>query len=115
MSTGFGMFFAPMMRIPWSWAMIAILAGAVLLSLPLIHSTQLEPRDGVVFMRRSRAFLWILLGLLALRLALHDYVGRLISPFQTAAVFYLLAFGMIVRWRMNMYRKYTAVAGPNRA
>jgi membrane protein CcdC involved in cytochrome C biogenesis len=30
---------------------------------------------------------------------------------QTAAVFYLLAFGVIVRWRLNMYRKYTAIAG----
>lgn len=51
-------------------------------------------------------FLAILLGLLGLRLALRDYIGHLISPLQTAAVFFLLAFGMIVRWRSDMYRQY---------
>lgn len=106
MSTGFGMFFAPMMRVPWSWAIAAFVAGAVLLSWPLIHSTRLEARDGVVYVQRSRAFLFILLGLLAIRLALHDYIGHVISPLQTAAVFYLLAFGMIVRWRLSMYRNF---------
>ena len=51
-----------------------------------------------------------LCGLLGVRLLLHDYVGHLISPVQTAAVFYLLAFGMIVRWRADMYRQYRRLA-----
>jgi len=106
MSTGFGMFFAPMVRIPWSWAVTAFIAGALVLSWPLIRSTRLEIRDGVVYVQRSRVFLAILLGLLAIRLALHDYIGHIISPLQTAAVFYLLAFGMIVRWRLSMYRNF---------
>ena len=106
MSTGFGMFFAPMMRVPWTWAIVALLLGFFVFSLPLVHSTTLEPRGGVVYMQRSRAFLWILLGLLAVRLLLHDYIGHLISPLQTAALFYLLAFGMIVRWRWSMYRQF---------
>lgn len=109
MSTGFCMFFAPIMRVPWWWAVASLLLGAFVLALPLLHSTRLEPRDGVVYMQRSRAFLWILLGLLAARLALHDYIGHVISPLQTAAVFYLLAFGMIVRWRWMMYRQYTTI------
>lgn len=109
MSTGFFMFIAPMMRIPWSWAIASLLLGAFALSLPLLHSTRLERRDGVVYMKRSPAFLAILLALLALRLLLHDYIGHLISPLQTAAVFYLLAFGMIVRWRWAMHRQYDAI------
>jgi membrane protein CcdC involved in cytochrome C biogenesis len=109
MSTGFFMFIAPMMRIPWTWAIAALLLGAFALSLPLLHSTRLEERDGVVFMKRSPAFLAILLALLAVRLLLHDYIGHLISPLQTAAVFYLLAFGMIVRWRWTMHRQYEAI------
>jgi membrane protein CcdC involved in cytochrome C biogenesis len=64
-------------------------------------------------MQRSRAFLGILLALLAVRLLLHDYIGHLISPLQTAAVFYLLAFGMIVRWRWTMYRQYQALVDSN--
>lgn len=112
MSTGFGMFFAPMMRVPWSWALVTLLLGFLVFSLPLVHSTNLEARDGVIYMKRSRAFLWILLALLAARLLLHDYVGHLVSPLQTAALFYLLAFGMIVRWRWSMYRQYKALVAP---
>lgn len=114
MSTGFLMFLAPMTRVPWSWAIGALALGALVLSWPLVRSTRLEPRDGVIYVRRSRAFMAILLGLLALRLALHDYVGHLVSPLQTAAWFYLLAFGMIVRWRAVMYRKYQALFAPFR-
>jgi len=110
MSTGFFMFIAPMTRVPFSWAFIALVLGAVVLAWPLLQSTRLEPRDGVIYMKRSRAFMIILLVLLALRLALHDYIGHLISPLQTAAVFYLLAFGMIVRWRWAMFRQYEALA-----
>ena len=41
-----------------------------------------------------------------LRIALHEWVGRYVSPTQTAALFYLLAFGMIARWRAGMYVAY---------
>lgn len=114
MSTGFLMFVAPMSRIPWSWAVSAFLLGALVLSWPLVRSTRLERRDGVIYLKRSRALMAILLGLLALRLALHDYVGHLVTPLQTAALFYLLAFGMIVRWRSVMYGDYKALIAPFR-
>jgi len=113
MSTGFGMFLAPMMRVPLTWAIVAVVAGALLLAWPLLRSTRLESRDGMIYMQRSRAFLAILLVLLAIRIALHDYIGHLISPLQTAAIFYLLAFGMIVRWRVEMYRQYIALVARN--
>lgn len=113
MSTGFGMFVVPLTHIPWEWAIAAFVAGALLLALPLVHSTKLIVRDDVVYMQRSRAFLFILLALLAVRVALHDYIGHLISPMQTAAVFFILAFGMIVRWRVTMYRDYNALLAPH--
>jgi len=106
MSTGFSMFTAPMMRVPWSWAISAVLLGALVLAWPLLRSTRLEPRNGVIYMQRSRAFFGILLVLLAIRILLHNYIGHIVSPLQTAALFYLLAFGMIVRWRWTMYRQY---------
>ncbi len=111
MSSGFVMFLAPMMRVRWSWAIAAFLLGLLVLSWPLVHSSRLELRDGVVYMKRSRAFLAILLVLLAIRLALHDYIGHIISPLQTAALFYLMAFGMIARWRLVMYRQYRRIVG----
>lgn len=111
MSTGFLMFFFPMTRVPWTWAITAFLLGLFVLSWPLTSSSRLTLRDGVVYMQRSRAFLWILLGLLALRLGLHDYMGHLISPLQTASLFYLTAFGMIARWRFGMYEQYVRIVG----
>jgi len=112
MSSAFFMFLSPLTRVPWSWAVGALLFGLLVLSWPLVRSSRLERRDGVVYMRRSRAFLAILLGLLAIRLLLHDYIGHLISPLQTASLFYLMAFGMIVRWRAGMYRQYRRILGP---
>lgn len=106
MSTGFGMFFAPATRVPWTWGLTAFAFGGLVLAYPLLRSSRLHLKDGVVYMQRSRAFLWIIVGLFGLRVALHDYVGHLITPLQTAAVFYLMAFGMIVRWRATLYVGY---------
>ncbi len=109
MSTGFGMFFAPQMRVPLTWAVVAFLIGALVLSYPLERTSSLEPQGDVVMMRRSNGFLLILLGLLALRLLLHEYVGAVLPPKQTAAIFFILAFGMILRWRTSMYLRYRAL------
>lgn len=106
MSTGFGMFFVPQMRVPFTWGLVAFLAGALILAVPLARSSTLERDGDAVMMRRSNGFILILLGLLALRLILHDWVGQYLSVRQTAAVFYLLAFGMISRWRAQMYVGY---------
>ncbi|HEX4936998.1 MAG TPA: cytochrome c biogenesis protein CcdC [Gemmatimonadaceae bacterium] len=109
MSSGFLIFAMPMARVPWTWAIATFLLGFLVLSYPLTNSTKLEPRDGVIYMQRSRAFLAILLALLAIRLALHDYIGHLVSPLQTASLFFLLAFGMIARWRWTMLRQFRAL------
>lgn len=106
MSTGFAMFIVPMTRVPWSWGVSFFLFGLLLLAWPIIWTSRLESRDGLVYMQRSRAFLWILLVLLALRVLLHEQIGHIISPLQTGAVFFLLAFGMIVHWRGRMYLEY---------
>lgn len=106
MSTGFSMFLMPAFRVPWLWAVGAFLLGALVLSYPLGRTSTLERRGDVVVMQRSRAFLVILVGLLAVRIALRGYIGQLVSPRQTAAIFFILAFGMILRWRVGMYRQY---------
>lgn len=106
MATGFCMFFYPPARIPVPWAVAAFVVGVVVLAEPLARTSRLERRGEVVMLQRSRAFLWILFGLLAVRFALRDYIGHLVSPLQTAAILFVLAFGMIVRWRVGMYRAY---------
>jgi membrane protein CcdC involved in cytochrome C biogenesis len=106
MSTGFGMFVVPAMRIPWTWGLAAFAFGALVLSPPLSRTSKLERRGEEILMQRSRGFLLILLGLLALRIGLHDYVEHLVSARQTAAIFFVLAFGMILRWRVSMYLRF---------
>jgi membrane protein CcdC involved in cytochrome C biogenesis len=106
MSTGFAMFAAPQMRFPFAWGLVAFLVGAGILAIPLAHTSRLE-RDGTkVVMRRSPAFLAILLVLVAIRFAARSYIDRFISPLETGALFFVLAFGMILRWRIGMLLEY---------
>ncbi|MCD1257978.1 cytochrome c biogenesis protein CcdC [Paenibacillus athensensis] len=106
MSTGFFMFAAPSTRIPWLWALCAFAIGVVFFAYPLIRTSRLTARGGAVYMERSKAFMGILLLLLAVRLLLHEYVEAYVSIFQTGALFFILAFGMIVPWRVAMYVRY---------
>ena len=106
MSTGFSMFAISGFRVPLWWGLTAFAAGALLLAYPLLASTTLTRVGDAVMMRRSRAFIAILLGLAAIRLALRSYIGTIISPQQTAGLFFILAFGMIIRWRAAMWVQY---------
>lgn len=106
MSTGFGMFAYAPARIPPAWGLLAFLVGASVLAYPMIRSSRLVREGDVIFLRRSRAFLAILLGLVAVRFAAREYIGQYISPLQTGSIFFVLAFGMIVRWRVLMYLEY---------
>jgi membrane protein CcdC involved in cytochrome C biogenesis len=61
-------------------------------------------------MQRSNAFFTVILGLAAIRLMARGYLDTVLSAQQTGSLFYLLAFGMILRWRARMlldYRKLT--------
>ena len=106
MSTGFCMFAYAPARIPLSWGLFAFAAGALVLAVPLIKTSALTREGEAVLLRRSPAFLWILLGLVALRWVARAYVARYVSPVQTGSIFFVLAFGMIVRWRTLMYFEY---------
>lgn len=106
MSTGFAMFVYPPTRIPLSWAVIAFLFGALVLSYPLAKSSELARVGDEIRLRRSPAFLWILFALVTIRFAARSWVEHYVSPLQTGAIFFVTAFGMILPWRVLMYRKY---------
>ncbi|MGG1879903.1 cytochrome c biogenesis protein CcdC [Paenibacillus cisolokensis] len=112
MSTGFIMFVEPQVHIPLWWGAVAFCVGWFIFSYPLIRSTKFEKVEGQVFVQRSRSFVFILIGILAVRLLLHGYIEQHISIPQTAALFFLLAYGMIVHWRISMYRQYQKITGP---
>jgi membrane protein CcdC involved in cytochrome C biogenesis len=106
MSTGFSMFAYAPTRIPALWGLSAFVLGATLLAYPMIKSSRLVREGDAIILKRSRAFLGILLGLVALRFGLREYVGHYVTPLQTGSLLFVLAFGMIVRWRTLMYLEY---------
>lgn len=114
MSTGFCMFIAPICRIPWLWALGAFLLGALVLAWPLIRTTRLKVQGDTVTMHRSNSFFIVLVVLAVIRIAAHSYFDTFLSVPQTGALFFVLAFGMILHWRTNMffeYRRVTRAAG----
>ena len=111
MATGFSMFVVPAFRIPWAWAGLAFAIGAVALAWPLLLTTRLERQGDAIMMKRSSAFLAVILVLAVIRFAARGYFDTILTTKQTAGVFFVLAFGMIVIWRAKMlmdYRRLTA-------
>jgi membrane protein CcdC involved in cytochrome C biogenesis len=106
MATGFSMFLAPAFRIPWSWAVGAFVIGAVVLAYPLLRTSKLVRQGDVVMMERSNAFFTVILALAAVRLLARGYFDRFLTVEQTGALFFVLAFGMILRWRVRMFLEY---------
>jgi membrane protein CcdC involved in cytochrome C biogenesis len=115
MATGFCMFFYPPCRIPFMWGVGAFLIGALVFAYPLLLTSDLHWQNGVIMMKRSSAFFAVIIILALVRYAARGYFDRYLSLEQTGALFYLLAFGMILRWRAKLllaYRALTAGQAP---
>jgi membrane protein CcdC involved in cytochrome C biogenesis len=106
MSTGFCMFIAPAFRVPWTWAMGAFALGALVLAYPLIRTSRLVRDGDTVTMQRSNIFFAVIVVLAGIRIGARAYLDTVLSIPQTAGLFFILAFGMILRWRVQMYVDY---------
>jgi len=106
MATGFCMFLVPPFRIPWLWAIAAFLTGAIVLAYPLLLTSRLERNGDAIMMKRSGAFLAVIVVLAAIRFLARGYLDTVLSIEQTGALFFVLAFGMILRWRASMLIEY---------
>ncbi|MCM3539044.1 CcdC family protein [Priestia endophytica] len=105
MSTGALMFIDPFFRVSLSEFLEAILLG-MLFSILLIKTSKFEIRDEAIYLKRSKAFALILITLLIVRIGLKSYLSMSIDIGQLSGMFWILAFGMIVPWRIAMYRSY---------
>ena len=110
MATGFSMFFVPAFRIPWVWAACAFLIGATALAYPLLRTSRLVHDGKAIMMQRSNAFFMVVIALAVIRILARSYIDKFLSLEQTGALFFVLAFGMIFRWRMRMYLEYRQIA-----
>jgi len=106
MATGFSMFVVPAFRVPPLWAAVAFLIGAILLAWPLQATSRLIRDGNTIMMQRSGAFFAVVIVLFAVRYFARGYFDKIMTLQQTAALFFVLAFGMILRWRLGMLREY---------
>jgi len=109
MSTGLAMFLLPMFRVPWSWAIVAFASGALVLAYPLLRTSRLHREGDAISMKRSNAFFAVLAVLAIIRIAARGYLDTVLTVQQTASLFFLIAFGMILRWRTWMYGEYRSL------
>ena len=109
MATGFCMFFAPPFRVPLIWAGSAFLLGAVALAYPLLRTSRLVREGETIMAQRSHAFFAVVILLAGIRVAARGYLDTVLTVQQTAGLFFILAFGMILRWRTSMFLQYLAI------
>ena len=109
MSTGMIQFFIPAFRLSWLEVGEALAVGLIF-SVFLIKTSNFEKRDGEVYLSRSKAFFIVVFALLAIRTAMKVWIGGEVNVFATGGLFYLIAWGMIVPWRIAMYQKYKRIA-----
>jgi membrane protein CcdC involved in cytochrome C biogenesis len=105
MSTGALMFIMPMFRVT-PLEFVEALAIGMFFSIFLIKTSSFEIRDNDIYLKRSKAFMFILIGLLLIRIVMKSYLSTTIDVGELSGMFWILAFGMIVPWRIAMYRSF---------
>jgi membrane protein CcdC involved in cytochrome C biogenesis len=108
MSTGMCMYFVPEFRLTPVEILEAICLG-MFFSIFLVKTSKFEVVDNDIYLKRSKAFVFILIGLLIVRIILKVYLSVSINVSQLSGMFFLLAFSMIVPWRLAMYRSYKKI------
>jgi membrane protein CcdC involved in cytochrome C biogenesis len=105
MSSGALMYVVPEFRLTPMEILEAVIVG-MLFSILLIKTSKFEVRDNDIYLKRSKAFVFILVGLLVVRLVAKSILSSTIDFGQLSGMFFLLAFSMIVPWRIAMYQSY---------
>jgi membrane protein CcdC involved in cytochrome C biogenesis len=105
MSTGALMYIYPPFRLTPAEIIEAIVVG-MLFSILLIKTSKFEIRDNDIYLKRSKAFIFILVGLLVIRIIMKSILSASIDVQQLGGMFFLLAYSMILPWRVAMYVDY---------
>lgn len=108
MSSGGLMFLFEEFRVTPIQILEAVAVG-VIFSTILIATSKFEVRNAEIYMKRSKAFFFILAGLLIIRVLLKVYLSDSFDVGELAGMFWILAFSMLWPWRIAMYRRYKKV------
>jgi len=111
MSTGALMFLFEEFRVPLPQVIESVCVG-LLFSIVLIKTTNLEEKDEKLYAKKSRAFIIILFSLLIVRSIAKLILSSSIDVGELGGMFWILAFAMIVPWRIGMLIKYFKLKNP---
>ena len=105
MSTGALMFIFEPFRLDGLQIIEAVAAGAVL-SIFLIATSRFEVQGNDVYLKASKAFPYILIGLLIFRVVLKIALADAFNVAELGGMFWTLAFAMLWPWRIAMLIQY---------
>lgn len=105
MSTGALMFLFPYFRLDNHLILEAVVVG-IIFSFALLFTTKYEVKDDELYVKASKLFPVILVGLLIIRTFMKTILSQEITPGEIGGMFFLLAFTMIVIWRTSMVLHY---------
>ncbi|KUP06831.1 membrane protein [Bacillus coahuilensis m2-6] len=108
MSTGALMFVFPFFRVSLIGIAEALLVG-MLFSIILIRTSKFEVVGNDIYLKRSKAFIFVLVGLLLIRIVMKLWLSSQIDLGELSGMFWILAFGMIVPWRIAMLLQYKKI------
>ncbi|MCE4047940.1 MULTISPECIES: cytochrome c biogenesis protein CcdC [Bacillaceae] len=105
MSTGALMFVFPMFAVTTTEILESCIIG-MLFSILLIKTSSFEIKENDIYLKKSKAFIFILFGLLAVRIVAKLILSSSIDVGALSGMFWILAFSMIVPWRIAMLVNY---------
>ncbi|NJH86973.1 CcdC family protein [Staphylococcus agnetis] len=108
MATGALMYVVPYFRLTGLEILESVIVGFIFSSI-LIFTSHFEVKDQQIYLKKSKAFPIILVSLLIIRTILKVYIGNSVHPGELAGMFFLLAFSMLLPWRVAMLLRYRSI------
>ncbi|MCL1694402.1 MULTISPECIES: cytochrome c biogenesis protein CcdC [unclassified Lysinibacillus] len=108
MSTGALMFLFEQFRVPPMQILEAAAVGVVFSTI-LIATSKFEVKGQDIYLKRSKAFVFILVGLLVFRVIAKMILSSSIDVGELAGMFWILAFAMLLPWRIAMLIQFIKI------
>ncbi|QPQ31465.1 CcdC family protein [Lysinibacillus sp. JNUCC 51] len=108
MSSGAIMFLFEQFRVP-PMQILESAAVGVVFSTILIATSKFEVKGQDIYLKRSKAFIFILIGLLVFRIIAKMILSSSIDVGELAGMFWILAFAMLLPWRIAMLIQFIKI------
>ncbi|MEY9971393.1 membrane protein CcdC involved in cytochrome C biogenesis [Lysinibacillus sp. RC46] len=108
MSSGALMFLFEQFRVPPMQILEAAAVGMVFSTI-LIATSKFEVKGQDIYLKRSKAFVFILIGLLVFRVIAKMILSSSIDVGELAGMFWILAFAMLLPWRIAMLVQFIKI------